>query len=56
MEQATEVLNRKPIGHWIGIGVVAAAIIALLAVILETDLHPRTDDASVRANFIENCS
>jgi multidrug efflux system membrane fusion protein len=53
MEQATEVLNRKPIGRWIGIGVVVAAIIALLAVVLETDLHPRTDDASVRANFIE---
>jgi multidrug efflux system membrane fusion protein len=53
MEQATEVLNRKPVGRWIGIGVVVAAILALLAVILETDLHPRTDDASVRANFIE---
>ncbi len=53
MEQATEVLTRKPVGRWIGIGVVVAAILALLAVTLETDLHPRTDDASVRANFIE---
>jgi multidrug efflux system membrane fusion protein len=53
MEEATEVLNHKPIGRWIGIGVVVAAVIALLAVVLETDLHPRTDDASVRANFIE---
>jgi multidrug efflux system membrane fusion protein len=53
MEQATEVLNRKPIGRWIGIGVVVATVVALIAVILETDLHPRTDDASVRANFIE---
>src|SRR5271154_3515497 len=53
MEEATEVLNRKPIGRWIGIGVVVAAVIALVAVVLETDLHPRTDDASVRANFIE---
>lgn len=53
MEQAAEVLNRKPIGRWIGVGVVVAAVIALLAVVLETDLHPRTDDASVRANFIE---
>ena len=53
MEQATEVLTHKPVGRWIGIGVVAAAILALLAVTLETDLHPRTDDASVRANFIE---
>ncbi len=53
MEQAAEVLSRKPIGRWIGVGVVVAAVIALLAVVLETDLHPRTDDASVRANFIE---
>jgi multidrug efflux system membrane fusion protein len=53
MEQATEVLTHKPVGRWIGIGVVVAAILALLAVTLETDLHPRTDDASVRANFIE---
>jgi multidrug efflux system membrane fusion protein len=53
MEQATEGLDRKPIGRWIGIGVVVAAVIALVTVTLETDLHPRTDDASVRANFIE---
>jgi membrane fusion protein, multidrug efflux system len=53
MEQESEVLDRKQIGRWIGIGVVAAAIVALIVVILQTDLHPRTDDASVRANFIE---
>jgi membrane fusion protein, multidrug efflux system len=53
MEQEAEVLNRKQIGRWIAIGVVACAIIALVIVILQTDLHPRTDDASVRANYIE---
>src|ERR1700743_239856 len=53
MEQTAEVLNRKRIGRWIGIGVVTAAIVALVLVILQTDLHPRTDDASVRANVIE---
>src|ERR1700733_12259965 len=53
MEQATEGLDRKPIGRWIGIGVIVAAVIALVTVTLETDLHPRTDDANVRANFIE---
>jgi membrane fusion protein, multidrug efflux system len=53
MEQESEVLNRKRIGRWIGIGVVAAAIVVLIVVILQTNLHPRTDDASVRANFIE---
>jgi membrane fusion protein, multidrug efflux system len=53
MEQAPEALNRKQIGRWIAIGVVAAAIVALGFVILQTDVHPRTDDASVRANYIE---
>jgi membrane fusion protein, multidrug efflux system len=53
MEQEAEALNRKQIGRWIAIGVVASAIVALVVVILQTDLHPRTDDASVRANYIE---
>ena len=41
------------LGRWIGIGVVVAAILALGVAVLQVDLHPRTDDASVRANFIE---
>ncbi|MBB5328735.1 biotin/lipoyl-binding protein [Tunturiibacter gelidoferens] len=53
MEQAPEALNRKQIGRWIAIGVVATAIVALGLVIFQTDIHPRTDDASVRANYIE---
>lgn len=53
MEQVTENLDRKKLGRWIGIGVVIAALLLLIIVILQTDLHPRTDDASVRANFIE---
>ncbi|WP_353066879.1 biotin/lipoyl-binding protein [Tunturibacter psychrotolerans] len=53
MEQAPEALKRKQIGRWIAIGVVTAAIVALAFAILQTDLHPRTDDASVRANYIE---
>jgi membrane fusion protein, multidrug efflux system len=53
MEQAPETLKRKQIGRWIAIGVVASAVVTLLIVILQTDLHPRTDDASVRANYIE---
>jgi membrane fusion protein, multidrug efflux system len=52
MEQATKNLDRKRLGRWIGAGVVALSIL-LLIVILQTDLHPRTDDASVRANLIE---
>ena len=50
--QITETQKRKRLGRWIGIGVVAGAVLTLLLVILETDRYPRTDDASVRANFI----
>jgi multidrug efflux system membrane fusion protein len=40
-------------GRIIGIVVVVAALLLLGIVTLQVDLHPRTDDASVRANFIE---
>jgi multidrug efflux system membrane fusion protein len=51
-DQQTEDLNRKQVGRWIGIGVVGGAIVMLLLAILLTDVYPRTDDASVRANVI----
>ena len=51
-DQIAETQKRKRLGRWIGIGVVAGAVLTLLLVILETDRYPRTDDASVRANFI----
>src|SRR5271154_112464 len=44
--------TRKQIGRRILIGVIAATAIALLLVTLDTERNPRTDDASVRANFI----
>ncbi|HEX4320006.1 MAG TPA: biotin/lipoyl-binding protein [Acidobacteriaceae bacterium] len=47
-----DALKRKRVGQWIGRGVVAGAIVSLLLAIWLTDVHPRTDDASVRANFI----
>ncbi len=53
MKQDSENLNRKRLGRRIYIGVVVAAVVALLLVILDTERNPRTDDASVRANFIE---
>jgi membrane fusion protein, multidrug efflux system len=53
MEPVAENLDRKRWGRIIRIGVIAASVLALLLVILATDLNPRTDDASVRANFIE---
>ncbi len=53
MTQDSENLNRKRLGRRIFIGVVVAAVVALLLVTLDTERNPRTDDASVRANFIE---
>ena len=53
MEATTETVLRKRIGRWIRVAVLSGAVLTLLAAILVTDLHPRTDDASVRANFIE---
>src|SRR5271170_6398885 len=53
MTQDAENLHRKQLGRWIFRSVVVATVVALLLVILDTERHPRTDDASVRANFIE---
>ena len=53
MTQDSENLNRKRLGHRIFIGVVVGAVAGLLLVTLDTERNPRTDDASVRANFIE---
>jgi membrane fusion protein, multidrug efflux system len=53
MEQTSVNPQHKRLGRWIGIAAVAGAALTLLLVILETDLHPRTDDASVRANLIQ---
>jgi multidrug efflux system membrane fusion protein len=44
---------RRWVGRAIGAIVVIAAAAALLMAVEETDRHPRTDDANVRANFIE---
>jgi multidrug efflux system membrane fusion protein len=60
MEQAIAATPAPPspapnarLGRVIGIVVVAASLILLAIVALQVDRHPRTDDASVRANFIE---
>jgi multidrug efflux system membrane fusion protein len=50
--QPTDALKRKHLGRLIGRCVVAGAVVSLLLAVWLTDLHPRTDDASVRANFI----
>ena len=53
METVTEIANRRRIGRRVLIGVVVAAVIALLLVIYQVNHSPRTDDASVWANYIE---
>jgi len=53
VEATKETVSRKRIGRWIRVTVVWGAALTLFAAVLMTDLHPRTDDASVRANFIE---
>jgi multidrug efflux system membrane fusion protein len=44
---------RKILGRFIGIAVVVGAAIVLSMAVADTNRYPRTDDASVRANFIE---
>jgi multidrug efflux system membrane fusion protein len=53
MTQNPENTDRKLLGRRIFLGVIVGTVLALLLVIFDTDRHPRTDDASVRANFIE---
>jgi multidrug efflux system membrane fusion protein len=44
--------TRKQLGQWLRFVVIAGTAAALVVVVYDTDRHPRTDDASVRANFI----
>jgi membrane fusion protein, multidrug efflux system len=53
MDQETQNVSRKRLGRRILFGVVAAAAVALVLVILEVDRNPRTDDANVWANYIQ---
>jgi multidrug efflux system membrane fusion protein len=53
MEPLADASKRRLIGRILGIGVVVAAIAVLIVVVAETNQYPRTDDANVRANFIE---
>jgi membrane fusion protein, multidrug efflux system len=53
MDTAIESTKHRQIGRWVLMGVVTAAVLALLLVIYEVDRSPRTDDASVWANYIE---
>jgi multidrug efflux system membrane fusion protein len=53
MDTATEIANRKRIGRRALLGVLAATALVLLLVIYQVNYYPRTDDASVWANYIQ---
>ncbi len=53
MDTVLETANRKRLGRRVVIGVVIAAALALTLVSYELNHSPRTDDASVLANYIE---
>jgi len=53
MAQETQSTPQHRLGRIIFLGVVIAAVVVLLLSISQVDRHPRTDDASVWANYIE---
>ena len=53
MERSSEKSNHRRVGRVIGIGTVLAAVLLLILTLHQTNSQPRTDDANVRANFIQ---
>src|ERR1700747_281801 len=51
-DTAVNTQNRKIIGRWISIVIVASAVLAGFVVLYHTNYYPRTDDAEIFANFI----
>src|SRR5215831_17959358 len=43
---------RRIVGRLLGIGIVGAAAIAVIVALLQWEVRPQTDDATVRANFV----
>lgn len=44
--------SKNPVGRWLSLGIVASAAALGLIVLYKTTRHPRTDDATVLANYI----
>src|SRR4029453_13233585 len=42
---------RKAIGRLIGLCIIAGAVVAIALTVWQWQVHPQTDDATVRANF-----
>ena len=51
-DAAVNTQNRKTIGRWISIAIVASAVVMGFVVLDRTNYYPRTDDAEIFANFI----
>src|SRR5262245_39883077 len=43
---------RRTLGRLIGVGIVAAAAIMVVVALVQWEIRPQTDDATVRANFV----
>jgi multidrug efflux system membrane fusion protein len=52
MNAAIEIEDRKRVGRAVGITIVVLTLLVVLAALWQTDSHPRTDDATVRVNYI----
>jgi hypothetical protein len=42
--------NRKIIGRWLSIGIVASALVVGSVVLYRTNYYPRTDDAEIHSS------
>src|SRR5262252_4690700 len=49
---STDPGSRRIIGRVLGIGIIAAAAIMVVVALIQWEIRPQTDDATVRANFV----
>src|SRR5215470_12069264 len=52
VDMGTSAPVRKAIGRLIGVCIIAGAVVAVALTVWQWQVHPQTDDATVRANFI----
>src|ERR1041384_4280021 len=52
MDMGTSAPWRKALGRLIGVCIIAGAVVAIALTVWQWQVHPQTDDATVRANFI----
>src|SRR2546426_8487364 len=52
VDMGTSAPLRKAIGRLIGVCIIAGAVVAIALTVWQWQVHPQTDDATVRANFI----